>query len=239
MTSIRDGCGHLLIRVLSLLKMCCLIKPDVAMWEWSDWGNTLICCWLVDHMSSASKHTLDISFFVTLWLTKLHKAHFIFYPGWCEINSWGQRLIRKVFTELPAERSFPIHLHMTTSLFTTTITALFRDLSIKGSNFPVSGCGHFVGQRWWFITKMTDQVNYHRLTNDRNYLSTDLKSVSEASVCVVYTLTVSHFLEQSDTDAAEIFVTLRYTVAFHCAGEMQIFVSDEGVMPFSPSAAQK
>lgn len=52
-------------------------------------------------------------------------------------------------------------------------------------------------------TKMTDQVNYHRLTNDRQYMSTGLKSVSEALVCVVYTLTVSPFLERGDVDAAE------------------------------------
>lgn len=86
---------------------------------------------------------------------------------------------------------------------------------------------------------MTDQLNYHRLTNDRQYTSTGLKSVSQALVGVVYTLTVSPFLERGDADAAEIFGALRYTVVFHCAGEMQIFVSDEGAMPFSPSAAQK
>lgn len=67
----------------------------------------------------------------------------------------------------------------------------FRDLSIKGSSFPVSGCGHFVGQIWWFI----DQVTYHRLTNDRQYMRTGLKSASEALVCVVYTLTVTFWSE--------------------------------------------
>lgn len=51
------------------------------MWEWSDWGNTLIFCWLANHMTSARKPTLHNSFFVPLWLTELHKADFIFIQG--------------------------------------------------------------------------------------------------------------------------------------------------------------
>lgn len=134
--------------------------------------------------------TLHNSFFVTLWLIKLHKADFIFYPGWREANSWGQRLIRKVFTLLPAERSFPIHFHMTTSLFPTAITARLQIRALKDLVFQSQDVDTLLGRDGGSLPKwLTSSIITDSQTTDS--IQAQVWSLSRRLWFVLFTLWLS------------------------------------------------